>query len=221
MEKSIIEGKHLNMKAVALTIALCLTIIPTVVAFAISYIVTVPSCEGWNWNWDWVIAKYGKNASVLTVTLDKLGWLIGVVLVCGLVAGLIVALIYTKAYSSIELIVTDKRVHGKTAFGKRVDLPLDSISAVGTAMMKTIVVATSSGTIKFALIANRDEVHNAISQLLIDRQKKNGADVPVTHITNEFQQSNAEELKRFKELLDMGVITQEEFDAKKKQLLGL
>ncbi len=29
------------------------------------------------------------------------------------------------------------------------------------------------------------------------------------------------ELAKFKELLDMGVITQEEFDAKKKQLLGL
>ena len=29
------------------------------------------------------------------------------------------------------------------------------------------------------------------------------------------------ELKEFKELLDMGIITQEEFDAKKKQLLGL
>lgn len=35
------------------------------------------------------------------------------------------------------------------------------------------------------------------------------------------QASAADELKKFKELLDMGVITQEEFDAKKKQLLGL
>ncbi len=33
--------------------------------------------------------------------------------------------------------------------------------------------------------------------------------------------SNADELKKFKELLDMGAITQEEFDAKKKELLGL
>lgn len=35
------------------------------------------------------------------------------------------------------------------------------------------------------------------------------------------QASTADELKKFKELLDMGVITQEEFDTKKKQLLGL
>lgn len=35
------------------------------------------------------------------------------------------------------------------------------------------------------------------------------------------QVSAADELKKFKELLDMGVISQQEFDAKKKQLLGL
>lgn len=33
--------------------------------------------------------------------------------------------------------------------------------------------------------------------------------------------SAADEIKKFKELLDQGIITQEEFDAKKKQLLGL
>lgn len=40
---------------------------------------------------------------------------------------------------------------------------------------------------------------------------------------NRMQQplSPAEELKKFKELLDMGVISQEEFDAKKKQILGI
>ena len=33
--------------------------------------------------------------------------------------------------------------------------------------------------------------------------------------------SAAEQIKEFKELLDMGIISQEEFDAKKKELLGL
>ena len=32
---------------------------------------------------------------------------------------------------------------------------------------------------------------------------------------------NADELKKYKDLFDSGVITQEEFDAKKKQLLGM
>lgn len=35
------------------------------------------------------------------------------------------------------------------------------------------------------------------------------------------EDSTTEQLKKYKDLLDMGVITQEEFDAKKKQLLGL
>ena len=39
--------------------------------------------------------------------------------------------------------------------------------------------------------------------------------------TQIIQNSSADEIKKFKELLDSGIITQEEFDAKKKQLLGL
>lgn len=35
------------------------------------------------------------------------------------------------------------------------------------------------------------------------------------------QTSDADELKKFKRLLDDGVLTQDEFDAKKKQILGL
>ena len=44
---------------------------------------------------------------------------------------------------------------------------------------------------------------------------------PTQNIPTNEKVSPADELKKFKELLDMGVITQEEFDAKKKQLLGL
>ena len=35
------------------------------------------------------------------------------------------------------------------------------------------------------------------------------------------KEENIDKLKKYKELLDQGIITQEEFDAKKKQLLGL
>ena len=121
----------------------------------------------------------------------------------------------------MQLVVTDKRVYGRTAFGKQVDLPLDSISAVGTSMFKGIAVATSSGRIKFLGISNRDDIHKVISQLLVERQNGNKKEaVPVTHITQQAQ-SSADELKKYKDLLDSGVISQEEFDAKKKQLLGL
>ena len=118
-----------------------------------------------------------------------------------------------------ELVVTDKRVYGRAAFGKRVDLPVDSVSAIGTMWLKGIAIATSSGKVAFLMIKNRDEIHKCVSDLLIDRQAKNTT--PVTTIKQEIPQSNADELRKYKELLDMGVITQEEFEAKKKQLLGL
>ena len=117
-----------------------------------------------------------------------------------------------------ELVVTNKRVYGKTLFGRRVDLPLDYVSAVGTSILKGISVATSSGKIKFFGIKNRNEIHNCLSKLLIDRQENKKA---TQTIKQEIPKNETDELKKFKELLDMGVITQEEFDAKKKQLLGL
>ncbi len=61
-----------------------------------------------------------------------------------------------------------------------------------------------------------EEVIEFINQKI--REIKSGAKVATTVVQ---QTSSADELKKFKELLDSGIITQEEFDAKKKQLLGL
>ncbi len=130
-------------------------------------------------------------------------------------------LIFAFAIQKTEITVTDKRVYGITTFGKRVDLPFDSISAVGISAFKGIAIGTSSGRIVFKGIGNRDEIHNAISNLLIERQKKaNVVAAPITTIKQEIPQSNADELKKYKELLESGIITQEEFDKKKKELLG-
>lgn len=40
-------------------------------------------------------------------------------------------------------------------------------------------------------------------------------------IINKSDLSQADEIKKFKDLFDQGIISQEEFEAKKKQLLGL
>ena len=137
--------------------------------------------------------------------------------VCALILSAILFVIYLYC-SKMQITVTDKRVYGKTAFGKRVDLPLDSVSAVGTSAFRGLAVATSAGKIKFIRMEKRDEVHREISKLLVGRQdtqarKEETIPAPTA--------SNADELKKYKELLDSGIITQEEFDAKKKHLLGL
>ena len=123
-----------------------------------------------------------------------------------------------KGWSKIELTVSDKRVYGCAAFGKRVDLPLDAISAVGTGAFNSIAITTASGAIKFAMMENCSEIHSAVSKLLVERQNKPAV---AAAVIQEASQSDADELKKYKDLLDSGVISQEEFDAKKKQLLGL
>ena len=113
----------------------------------------------------------------------------------------------------MQITITDKRVCGKTYFGRSVDLPMDSISAVGSSWFNGIAVSTSSGKVSFLFIENSKEIRELLCQLLIDRQGKPQSVIP--------HKSNADEIKKYKELLDSGIITQEEFDAKKKQLLGL
>ena len=72
----------------------------------------------------------------------------------------------------------------------------------------------------FTFDANLDgimeEVQKFVKQKVDEAKKQKNAPIMVAASV-----SNADELKKYKELLDMGVISQEEFDAKKKQLLGL
>ncbi len=67
---------------------------------------------------------------------------------------------------------------------------------------------------KFAM-GIAQEILAILSVVSVDRS--NGAE----NIRNTSNISNADEIVRFKELLDAGIITREEFEAKKKQLLGL
>ena len=74
--------------------------------------------------------------------------------VIGLIAAVVIAVLFRFIYSQTEIIVSNRRVYGKTAFGKQVDLPLDSISAVGTSLLKGIAVSSSSGKIAFKSHSN-------------------------------------------------------------------
>jgi len=121
--------------------------------------------------------------------------------------------------NNCEITVTSKRVYGKAAFGKRVDLPADMISSVDMCAFKGVGVSTASGRIQFLFCTNQNDVFNAISSGLLKRQEYGSKTETV--IKQEVPLSNADELSKYKNLLDSGVITQEEFDAKKKQLLGL
>lgn len=137
----------------------------------------------------------------------------------GITAVLAIITVIIFAFMSIcEIVVTDKRIYGKVGFGRRIDLPLDSVSAVAVSSVLTqgVSVSTSSGRITFFYLSNRNEISDEIRNLLLNRQSKTS----LTEIVAK-NPTNADELKKYKELLDINAITQDEFEAKKKELLDL
>ena len=219
-EKVLIQSERYNIKKM-LKLCVILAVVAALVGYVCEFAGSYALYHEWN-DGSYSSTWLEKYDSAFAFALDWTSiYDLGVIV--GLVSAAVFLLVGFVAYfwlSKIELIVSDKRVYGTAAFGKRVDLPLDSVSAIGTGWPKGIAVATSSGKISFLAIKNCGEIHKVLSNLLIERQNKVSAPIQTT-IKQEVNQSNADELKKYKELLDMGVITQEEFDAKKKQLLGL
>ena len=81
-----------------------------------------------------------------------------------------------------------------------VDFGKNTLKLIGTGLKFKISNITNAESIKSLIIDKKKS----------EQVKTNSADI-----------SNADELKKYKELLDSGVISQEEFDAKKRQILGL
>jgi len=210
-EKVLIKSEQYNAKKLRTLIVGSAVAILALGLFL--YLINFDGCRGYvNYK------GYFRTWSIFDNMFDPFSFPAGLLMDLGVLATIIGVLV-AWYLSSYELTVSNKRIYGRTSFGKRVDLPVDSVSAVATSALNGIAVATSSGRIVFKLIKNRDEIHRTLSDLLIERQSKPVAEAPV--IKNEIPQSNADELKKYKDLLDSGVISQEEFDAKKKQLLGL
>ncbi len=212
-EKVLIKSKQYNVKKFCN--AMILTgVVLTVLALLTCFI------DVYNYRYN---LNPSKSISLLILdTLDEMFywdwiyWLCFIPLVAfPLIGGLIY--LWLRSY---ELTVTDKRIYGKVAWGRRVDLPVDSVSATATtSVLKGVSVATSSGRISFLVMKNAKEIYEVINNLLLERQNSNKP----ANATTVIQQNSDEvdKLKKYKDLLDNGVITQEEFDAKKKQLLGL
>ncbi len=125
--------------------------------------------------------------------------------------GLGLSLIFACSAMLLEqaITVTNLRVYGISG-GRKVDIPKEQIASVES-YNNIITICTASGKINFTYLVNCAEVYKAVLNLTYRTQHSAANDTI----------SQADEFKKYKELLDGGVISQEEFDAKKKQLLGL
>ncbi len=123
---------------------------------------------------------------------------------------------------------TDRRiiaVNKNIILGKdQVEAPYKQVTGISVstgAVFATISIQTGFKHMKITNVEKNsamifvDKVHKELEEY----EKKTAT--PVQVIQQSAPTSNADEIKKYKELLDIGAITQEEFDAKKKQLLGL
>lgn len=106
-------------------------------------------------------------------------------------------------------------VFNKTFSADKVVIPLSKISGCAVSGFAAMKLTITEGTTKYEYntVANSNVVVDAI---------KNKASEPKNQSKPETSTSAdpAEELRKYKKLLDDGIITQEDFDQKKKMLLG-
>lgn len=138
-------------------------------------------------------------------------------------------LILRLLLKTFGMVVTDKRIYGWSIFQLwRTDLPLDMIQSVSKVGFTGIMVRSAGGAIFLLLIRNRKALHEAICNLMIQRNTKpEPAEIPAAPVPAAAVESREEtpdpkqELQRYKEMLDEGLINQEDYDSKKKQILDL
>lgn len=144
------------------------------------------------------------------------------------ILSLIFVLIFTiisKQEEKKEVIILGDSVICKTNSKKSIELSVSDIKYVMTPGRNSLTIAAGKKAFTINHINNPEELKTAIMEM----KEKYEIENPTPEISEKFQGttpsvqqvSTADELKKFKDLLDSDVITQEEFDAKKKQLLGL
>lgn len=123
-----------------------------------------------------------------------------------------------------QLYVTDKRVHANIIKGwlsnDESSIPLNNITSVSINskfVYASISITTSGNTITIndVPVAIAQEVKNVIEHLKSQDKKEEYSAIKKDTF------DLADEIRELKDLLDEGILTQDEFDAKKKQLLGI
>jgi len=121
-----------------------------------------------------------------------------------------------------ELTITEKNIVGTSVFGRKVTLPLYMVSSFSTRKFLSLIsVSSASGRTKFYFIANNQEIGDELQNSINERQANTQTTQQTIPTPQQTPTNNLDELKKLKELLDAEIITKEEFEQKKKQMLGL
>lgn len=145
--------------------------------------------------------------------------------------------LYIKSAKSCSIELNDKCVKGvrKTIFSKRdLNLPIEQIDSIMVSHSlwdalfggEKLLIRSASGMIKFPWVRNAKEFSDAVlakideyKQNDKEKNKNSAASALNNSGNNAGMQTAAQKIKDLNELLEIGAISQEEFNAKRKELL--
>lgn len=223
MERNIvIKGKPQKNKPACIIIVFGAVLLLT--SFMVASYVFL-NCEGYEnfgfgyGGWYYWCIIYDTFGEFFTAEFFNFECFYGYMIMLGIVA--LIGGIITKANTEkCEITVTNEAISGKLPHGKGVHIPLNQITAINRGSFNGVSITSIGNVSNFHCIENREEVIKAMSYLLANPQQS-GAQPTQSASAASTTGSEAEQLERLKDLLDAGVLTQDEFDAKKKQILGL
>ena len=187
--------------------------------------------------------KYGEEKELRTKEISKvkvtLLWLALIVPIFLMLSLAVMPLIISKLCS---LTLTDRQVYGKlkTLIGKKkLQIPIDHLDSVMTSRGiidvlcggETLIIQSNAGRIKFHYVRNAEEFASA-AMACINEYKRTApvqpapqqvvyqqpaAPAPVQNISGG---DAMERLNSLKQMLDSGLISQEDFDRKKDDILS-
>ena len=171
-----------------------------------------------------------KFATIFYIIFFIYGWLmgfgvadlnIGIAFLVGASLAIIMGgLIHIAVYCSFknnQVVLTNYNITGTYKRSLSLNIPIDAVTSVSKGTMGSLCITCAGNRYNISYVGNRDAFCAKLNELLSQRtQQALHGSSPIVH-----QQSNYDEIQKLKQLLDSGIITQEEFDAKKKQILGL
>ena len=174
------------------------------------------ACNKFALIWYIVLFVYGWLMGFASFELNiGVGFLVGFIS-AAVMGGLIHIIIYFSAKNN-EVILTNYTITGTYKRQLSLNIPIDSVSSVAKGRMGSLLITCAGNSYNITFVDNRDLFCSKLSELLNQRtQQALKGGYPAAN-----QQSNYDEIAKLKQLLDSGILTQEEFDAKKKQILGL
>ena len=136
---------------------------------------------------------------------------------------LIFHFILKKIFDRVSIVVTNYKVTGAYGFKEQMNIPIDSISSVTTnsSFLSAIGFTCAGNAYRMFYIENRKEIIEVVNALIAERATNKVKYTPHIQTEKSVSSNITTELKKYKSLFDEGLITQEEYEAKKKQLLNL